>query len=276
MDLSVEQFEQLSAFIYQRTGLKFDLRKHFFVSKRAVSRMNALRMSTIDQYIRFLRFNDFDKNEFLSLMNLLTTNESYFFRDYPQLEAFAEHCLPEVIMEKKARNDNSLRIWSAGCSSGEEPYTIAIILHEILGNVADWDIEIIATDIDTAILTKAKIAEYDQRSIKDVPEEYLKKYFTEKRSSYLVNREITCMVDFVHQNLNEQKEIRNMKNFDFVFCRNVLIYFDEKSRKMAIENFYVSLNTGGYIFLGSSESVGRVSSAYVLKRKGDYLVYRKE
>ncbi len=276
MDLSVEQFEQLSALIYQRTGLKFDLRKHFFVSKRAVSRMSVINIQSIDQYIRYLKFNDYDKNEFRALMNLLTTNESYFFRDFPQLEAFAEHCLPEVVMEKKARNDNTLRIWSAGCSSGEEPYTIAIILHEILGNVNDWNIEITATDIDTSILTTAKIAEYDTRSIKDVPEEYLKKYFTEKRGKYLVNTEITRMVDFVHQNLNDQRDIRNMVNFDFVFCRNVLIYFDEKSRKMAIENFYVALNTGGYIFLGSSESVGRVSNAYVLKRKGNYLVYRKE
>lgn len=276
MDLSLEQFETLSKFIYQKSGLKFDLRKHYFISKRIQKRMVELRMKSINEYIRFLRFTDFDKREFSKLISLLTTNESYFFRDFGQLQSFAEYCLPEIVTQKAEKGDKTLRIWSAGCSSGEEAYTIAIILHEILNNIEDWKIEIIASDIDTNILTKAKIAEYTERSVKEVPDEYIDRYFIQRKGDYLVKTEIKSMVDFVEQNLNDQMAVRRMKNFDFVFCRNVLIYFDEISRKRTVDNFYLSLNTGGYIFLGSSESIGRVSNAFVLKRRGDYLVYKKE
>ncbi len=276
MQLTVQQFEQIIDFIYQRSGIKFESRKQYFIEKRIKERMEANRMNNVDEYIRFVKFTDFTKKEFQLLINSITTNESYFFRDFSQLQSFAEHCLTEVATEKAEKNKYTLRIWSAGCSRGEEPYTIAIILKEILEDVNDWNIEIIATDIDADVLNLANIAVYDSRAIKEMPEEYTNKYFTEKNGQYYLSGEIKSMVKFQNQNLNDQSTMRTMKDFDFIFCRNVLIYFDEISRKRAVDNFYLALNKGGYVFLGSSESISRITNAFTLKRRGNFLVYKKE
>jgi len=276
MQLTIQQFEQLVDFIYLRSGIKFDNRKHQFIEKRIRERMDSLRMLDVEEYIRLVKFTDFDKREFQLLINSLTTNESYFFRDFNQLQSFAEHCLTEVVTEKAEKNHYNLKIWSAGCSRGEEPYTIAIILKEILNDVKDWNIEITATDIDDEVLNKANIAVYDERAVKEMPEEYVKKYFTQRNGFYYLSNEIKPMVKFQNQNLNDQQAMRKMKNFDFIFCRNVLIYFDEVSRKRVVDNLYMSLNAGGYVFLGSSESIARITNAFTLKRKGNFLVYKKE
>ena len=276
MQLSIQQYEVITDFIYQKSGLKFDSRKQYFIDKRVNDRMDKLRITEVNEYIRFLKFNDFDKKEFQLLINAVTTNESFFFRDYAQLQSFAEHCLTEVVTQKAERGSNNLRIWSAGCSRGEEPYSLAIILNEILGNVNDWNIEILATDIDADVLNKANIAIFDYRAVKEIPDEYVHKYFTERNGMYYLSSQIKSMVKFMNQNLNDQTSIKKMKNFDFIFCRNVLIYFDEISRKRVVDNFYLSLNTGGYVFLGSSESIARITNAFTLKRKGNYLVYKKE
>jgi len=276
MDITIQQFEMVSDFIYNRCGIKFDIRKHYFLSKRIIDRMDALRMRTFDEYIRHLRFTDFDKSEFQKLINSVTTNESYFFRDYEQLRAFAENCFTEVVTAKAEAGRLTLRIWSAGCSRGEEPYTLAIILSEMLEDITDWDIEIVATDIDSEALNCAQIGVYDDRAVKEVPEEYIKKYFVEKRNMYYLSNKIKAMIRFENQNLSDRMAVRKMLNFDFIFCRNVLIYFDETSRKRVVDHFYVALNHGGYIFLGSSESIGRITNAFTLKRKGNYLVYKKE
>jgi chemotaxis protein methyltransferase CheR len=276
MDITLQQFEMIADFIYTKSGIKFDLRKHYFISKRVIDRMNALRINTFDDYIRHLRFTDFDKSEFQNLINCVTTNESFFFRDFPQLKTFAENCLTDIVEGKAEAGINKLRIWSAGCSRGEEPYTLAIILCEMFQEIEDWNIEIIATDIDTNALNDAKIGIYEERAIKEIPDEYLEKYFILKRGQYYLSNKIKSMVKFENQNLSEKQAINKMLNFDFIFCRNVLIYFDEVSRKRVVDHFYLSLNRGGYIFLGSSESIGRITNAFVLKRKGNYLVYKKE
>ena len=275
MLLTTSEYEMFVEFIYNQTGMHFDERKNAFIAKRVNTRMEEIGEINYEDYLNLLKFRDGDKVELQQLINLLTINESYFFRDFPQIESFANHCLIDVAQRKAAADDFTIRIWSAGCSSGDEPYTLAIVLSEIL-DVKKWKIEIVASDIDLAILAKAKKGIYDERSIKDTPPEYLDKYFTTHNQRYKVIDKIKEMVHFEHVNLIDVREMRKKRNFDFIFCRNVLIYFNELSRKKVVDNFYISLNRGGYIFLGSSESINRITTAFTMKKKGNYLVYTKD
>lgn len=275
-NITADEFSYLTDFIYQKTGIRYETKKHYFLSKRIEKRMEALGLESVGEYIRILRFADPISQEFQRLVDLLTINETYFFRDFPQLQAFAEHCLQEVVERKKQLQDRKLRIWSAACSTGEEPYTLAIILREMIDDIETWDIAIDAADIDLSVLKKAEGAVYDDRSIRDVPRAYLTQYFQkQKDGTYRLQKKITDMVAFEHINLADKTAIRRKRDFDFIFCRNLLIYFDDMSRKRLVDQFYVALNSGGYIFLGSSESIGRISTAFKIKRMGGYIVYYK-
>jgi chemotaxis protein methyltransferase CheR len=274
MHINSDDFKDLTTFIYKKSGIKFEAKKMYFIGKRVAKRLEELQLETVREYLRYLKFKD-DGDEMQELMNLLTVNETYFFREFHTLEAFAEHCLQEIAAEKAAKGDKTLRIWSAGCSTGEEPYTLAIIVKEMLDNFSEWDVEIVASDIDEIVLNKAMDARYDDRSLKDVPDEYYKKYFDTIRGVHTPVRQIRDMVTFQHLNLSDRMAMRKKRNFDFVFCRNVLIYFDEISRKQVVDHFYISLNKGGYIFLGHSESVGRITTAFKMKRFGSNVVYYK-
>jgi chemotaxis protein methyltransferase CheR len=212
-----------------------------------------------------------------ALANLITTNETYMFREFEQLQAFADHCLPMILKSREAANDRTLRIWSAGCSSGEEPYTLAIILKEVMHDFRSWDIKIKATDIDQVRLEMARRAVYEERSVHEIPPEYFDRHITRLPAGFFaIKPETAKLVELEHLNLNDRLAMRNMRQFDFIFCRNVLIYFDDASRKAVVDHFYNALKPGGFIFLGHSESIGRISTAFKLLRVGQHLVYRKE
>ncbi len=275
MKLELRDYIKLRDFIYERSGLHFEEKKIYFVKKRLATRMNILGIESPKEYLWRLKYGDPNGKEFQELINLLTTNETYFFREFDQLAVFAENCLQEVCAAKEREDRKQLRIWSAGCSTGEEPYTLSIILLEMVDRYHTWDVEIIATDIDTKVLQKARKGVYSKRSVKDVPEEYLEKYFIKDGDSYKVKYIVKKPVKFRHLNLMDEKKMRLMSGMDFIFCRNVLIYFDENSRRAVVSNFYESLNNGGYIFLGHSESMSRISSAFKLRRKNGLIVYQK-
>jgi chemotaxis protein methyltransferase CheR len=275
-DLSVEQFQKLSQQIYQKLGLYFDERKIYFLKKRVEKRMELLGIDDPRDYVFMVSYADKDGVEMQALANLVTTNETYMFREYDQLQAFANHCLPEVLSAKQARGQRTLRIWSAGCSSGEEPYTLAMIVQDVFPQAQSWDCEIVATDIDENMLQRVAGARYGARSVGDVPEEYRDKYLTQDGDEWIVRRRTAALVHSRHLNLSDRMAMRGMRGFDFIFCRNVLIYFDDLSRKAVVDHFYNALNPGGYIFLGHSESVGRATTAFTLKRFETHLVYVKE
>jgi chemotaxis protein methyltransferase CheR len=274
-DLSLDEFKVIGDFIYRKTGIRFDQRKVYYLNKRVGARMDAVRMRSVSDYVRHLSFTD-NGTELQQLVNLITINETYFFREYAQLQSFAEVCLPDVVERKIGQGKRSLRIWCAGCSSGEEAYTLAIIMREMLDDFDRYAIDIVATDIDKVILQSARTAIYSDRSVKEVPPEYLKKYFSREGESYRLGKLVKDMVTFEHLNLSDKPALRQYRSFDFIFCRNVLIYFDEQSRKQVTDHFYTALVPGGYIFLGSSESPSRVTPAFKIKRAGDMLVYYKE
>lgn len=274
--LSEKDFRSVCDEIYRKIGVYFEDCKLSFIQKRLEKRMALLGLETFDEYSFLLRFQDKDGREMQELTNLVTTNETYMFREFDQLQAFAEHCLPQVLKAKEAKGDSSLRIWSAGCSSGEEPYTLAMILREVMYDFDRWKVEIVATDIDEVRLRMAQRAVYDERAVKEVPAEYLARHISQlSGGGYAVRPETARCVEFRHLNLWDRLAMRRMQGFDFVFCRNVLIYFDDKSRRTVVDNFYNSLVPGGFIFLGHAESVGRITTAFQLLRAGKHLVYRK-
>jgi chemotaxis protein methyltransferase CheR len=267
-------FVKLRDMVYERTGLYFDQRKKYFFSRRVVQRMEAVGATSPFDYYQTIRY-DGGADELEQLAEALTTNETYFFREYPQLKAFAEDILPEVLERKRRKGHRFLRLWSAGCSTGEESYTLAIILREMIEDLSRWEIHLTASDLNREALLYAKRAVYSERSVKDVPSPYLSKYFWPFNGAWKVDPCITAMVRFQHANLLDLSFAQSLQGLDFVFCRNVLIYFDDSSRRRVVDSFYDALRPGGYIFLGHSESVSRVTSAFRLVRRGDILAYVK-
>ena len=273
--LELDEFNQLRDLVYSKSGLYFDTKKLYFVEKRAERRIKEGRFTSFREYFLSLKLEK-DPDEIWNLIESLTTNETYFFRHIPQLESFVEEALPLVLEKKRVKKDYHLNIWSAASSSGEEIYTIAILLKEHIPDFATWRIHLLATDIDRKILKKAKDGIYDSRSIKDVPPKLLKKYFTQlEENRYQLSAEIREMVDLQNLNLVNREKMRQQKGKDFIFCRNVLIYFDDNARKQVINYLYDALNHNGFIFLGHSESVGRLSAAFKLVKFKKSLSYQK-
>jgi chemotaxis protein methyltransferase CheR len=196
------------------------------------------------------------------------------FREFEQLAGFADVCLPELIAARQNTSDRRIRIWCAGCSSGEEAYTLAIIIREVFPDSKNWDVKIMATDIDENVLKLARNAVYGERSVKNVPDIY-SRHLIPTVTGFRVNPETASLVRVEKLNLNDPLQMKAMRGYDFVFCRNVLIYFDDESRRNVVNHFYDSLNAKGYIFLGHSESVGRITSAFHLKKAGGHLLYTK-
>lgn len=270
--LSDDLYDKFAKMIYKKTGILFEHNKKYYVQKRIEKRALIYGMEDLNEYYMMIKYAE-NFSEFQNLINELTVNETYFFRDFPQLRNFAEDVLP--VFEKENYIRKKIKIWCAACSTGEEAYTLAIILLEMLDDPHDWEIQILATDINSDVLQKAKIGLYDQRSIRDVPLVYLGKYFTKHSDKYLINHNVKKYVTYREVNLMDEKAMNDMNGFDFIFCRNCLIYFDDESRKNVVSKFYNSLNPGGYLFLGLSESVGRISSEYKVSRMGDTIVYSR-
>jgi len=275
MELTAEQFSKLSKLIYKKLGLQFDEKKTYFLNKRVEQRIAELGLKDADEYLFQLGYCDANGDEMQALANLITTNETYMFREFEQLAGFADVCLPELVAAKQKTTDRRIRIWCAGCSSGEEAYTLAIIIREVFPDSRNWDIKIVATDIDENVLKLARNAVYGERSVKGVPTVY-SKHLIPSVTGFRINPETASLVRVEKLNLHDAKQMKAMRGYDFVFCRNVLIYFDDESRRSVVNHFYDSLNPKGYIFLGHSESVGRITSAFHLKKAAGHLLYAKD
>ncbi|OGG95377.1 MAG: chemotaxis protein [Candidatus Lambdaproteobacteria bacterium RIFOXYD12_FULL_49_8] len=271
--IEISELVPIRDLILEQTGMFFEEKKFYFIEKRVQKRMQATNSTSVREYYRLLKLGGGD--EIGQLIEELTTNETYFYRNIPQLQSFAEEALQLLVEEKRKAGDYRLRIWSAACSSGEEPYTLVMLIKEHLHDFARWKLEVVGTDIDTKIIAKAQMATYDERSVKDVPPVVLNKYFENQGGRHRVRPEVTNLVQFHHLNLMDRYAMRRMQGFDFAFCRNVLIYFDEDSRKKVVNGIYDALNPGGFIFLGHSESVGKLSGAFKLVKFQKSLSYRK-
>lgn len=270
--ISEEDFQKFREFFYRKTGIQFEASKRYFVDKRLVERILATASGTFRAYFMLLRFQA-SGEELQQLTNLMTVNETYFFREEYQFKCLVGSILPEVTAAKK---DNSpVRIWVIPSSSGEEPYSIAIYLLEYWAEINNWDIEIISSDIDTKILAQARNGLFSARSVQQLPAHILQRYFKRMNDGYQISDELRQSVEFTRVNLSERADTRAYRNFDVIFCRNLLIYFDDLSRKTAAETFYDVLKPGGYICLGHSESMSRISSLYKVRKFPEAIVYQK-
>jgi chemotaxis protein methyltransferase CheR len=233
-------------------------------------------MKGVRDYFYHVKY-DVSQKEFNRLMVLMTTNETSFYRNEPQLLCFADEVLPLIIQEKmQVRGQKYLRIWSAGCSTGEEPYTLAMIILEKLKVTAGWNIEIIANDISEDVLQKARLGVYSGITLRNVDPEILIRYFNQTGDSYAVKPEVKALVKFSHINLNDPRKLSLMNNMDAVFCRNVMIYFSDEVKRQIVRGFYDSLIPGGYFYIGHSETLHGISKAFKLVYFKNALVYHKD
>lgn len=276
LELSLEDFIAFRDFIHEKSGIYFAENKKYLVENRLSKRMATLGVKSYRDYFYQVKY-DATLKEFNMLMNLVTTNETSFYRNPPQLTCFQEEVLPLIINEKKKTgNSKKLKIWSAGCSTGEEPYTIGMILFELLGENHGWNIEIIANDISENVLYAARKGSYSEMALRTTPQAIINKYFTREDDKFLVTDKVKRLVKFSHLNLSDRKKMSLMHEMDFIFCRNVMIYFSDEVKRQIVKGFYGSLKPGGYLFIGHAESLHGISKAFKLTYFKNGLVYQKE
>ncbi|MCK5236460.1 MAG: protein-glutamate O-methyltransferase CheR [Deltaproteobacteria bacterium] len=273
-EMSVEEFELLGKLIYDHCGLFFQEDKIYFLRKRLSKRLEFHQMTSYRDYHMFLKYDPKADEELAVVVDLLTTNETYFFRENYQLKAFSEEILEEIASKK---TDKKLRVWSAGCSTGEEPYTIAILLKKLMlrAKFRDWDVEILGSDISHRVLGVARKGEYSATSFRDMPERYHSYFHDVDNNKKRVSDELKSMVTFMHLNLLDTTRIGLLQEMDVIFCRNVIIYFDQAAKKTVIHNFFDLLKPEGYLLLGHSESLMNLSTAFNLKHLKNDMVYQK-
>lgn len=272
--MSMDEFRLLRDFVYQHCGLNFTEDSKYLLEKRLGRRLQAHKLQSFKDYYYFLRYKSDKDQELSEVVDLLTTNETYFFREDYQLRTFAEEILSEIRARKEASNDRRLRIWSAGCSSGEEPYTLAMIL---LGQrwLEDWRVEIIGTDISQKVLQIARQGEYAESSFRSTDPVYRRRFFTENGVKSRIRDEVKNLVTISHLNLFDHTRIALLGKMDLIFCRNVIIYFDLDGKKKVIDSFFQRLHPEGYLLLGHSESLINLSTAFKLRHFKHDMVYQK-
>lgn len=266
------EFYAIRDFINRQCGLYFEISSKYLLEKRLSRRIHEHQLSSFREYHYFLLYDKDKAEELNRIVDILTTNETYFLREEYQLRAFRDEILPEIVEKKK---DKTIRIWSAGCSTGEEPYTIAMLLIES-GRIGGWKVEVVGSDISQRVLQVARRGAYTASSFRVMPESYKERFFYNGDDGRLyVNDEVKEKVTFGKLNLLDSKKINLIPDMDIIFCRNVIIYFDIETKKIVIENFYRKLCDGGYLLLGHSESLMNISTLFKLKHLKNDMVYQK-
>ncbi|MBG0777314.1 MAG: protein-glutamate O-methyltransferase CheR [Desulfovibrionaceae bacterium] len=277
LKISDEEFTQLRDFIYEQSGIYVADNRKYLLENRLANRLKALNLKSYGEYFYFLRYDPGRKQEMNRLFEVVTTNETSFYRNPPQLDVFRDKVLSEVIREQRDKGRKSLRIWSAGCSTGEEPYTLAIILHEVLGpEIKTWDIKIAANDISEAVLASARRGVYSEYALRTTPKEIIARYFTNEDGRYKINPEVKQLVTYGQINLSDRAQLKRVERSQVVFCRNVIIYFDDDMKRKVIGAFYDNLTPGGFLLIGHSESLHNISRAFKPVHHPGAIVYRKE
>ena len=252
--LSPQQFQRLSSIIYDRSGIHFPETKKYVLESRLGHRLSELNIDDFDQYIAYLTMGPYQADEFQEMFNRITINETSFFRNEPQLDVFEKTVLPEMI--EKRGSSKRLRLWSAACSSGEEPYTMAMQLHRSLGiRLSDWRVEILGTDISEKCLNIAAAGRYSNYALRSTPPLIKNRYFKQDGLFFDLDPTIRSMVCFEKHNLKDRFAAKRHGQWDVIFCRNVMIYFDDEMKKQVVQMFHDQLASDGYLFIGHSESL---------------------
>jgi chemotaxis protein methyltransferase CheR len=267
--LTDHELSEIRMLIEERTGIHFDESRERFLSTRVREHMHERGYARVSELLRAVRKTNV---EYDSLLERMLTQETSFFR-YPAVyEAFEKRVLPELHVSKFWKNPRTLRVWSAGCSTGEEPYSIAITIADSLSFADAWNVEILATDVGKQALKNAEKGIYSGRSLGSVNEKQFAAHFTKVENKFHVKPRLKKMISFAPMNLAAPVYVGRM---DLIFCMNVLIYFTEERRRALVQRFYEALEPGGYLFLGHSESISKMPVKFQAIVLGDCILYRK-
>lgn len=265
------EFVELKDIIYQHSSITFAENKKYLLENRISKRLQELNFTSFKDYIYYLKYDAKKREELLTLINLVTINETYFLRERPQMDYLVKNVLPQLIASGK----RTIRIWSAACSSGEEPYSLAILIKEA-GLFQKANIEILATDINSEVVKTAQSGEYRTVSFRGVTPDFIDKNFTKDGFISRINDDIRSKVKFSIGNLTAPTIGSQIGKVDVVFCRNVLIYFDVEGKKKVINTFFNVLNAPGHLFLGHSETLNKISESFTMNNFGNGIVYMKK
>ena len=247
-----------------------DKKKKLIVA-RLSKRLRALNLQNFTEYYEYLNDSTNADNEIVNLINRITTNKTNFFRENHHFEFLAKELFPHMITRSEVSGARRLRIWSAGCSSGEEPYTLAMVAAEAFKSQRGWDIKILATDLDTEILQRAIEGVYPTQAVSPIPKDYLGRYFIRSSDGYTAGNVLKSMITFRKLNLMDTN-FPMKRPFDVIFCRNVIIYFDAQTKESLLLKFYNHLKEGGYMFIGHSESLMHMRDKYKYLK---HTIYKK-
>lgn len=270
--LTIEELSQLCALLRRCTGMIFGEKKRYYLERRIAALMKTAGIADAGTYLLALANDPAERQK---LINAVTVNETYFYREDRQFAALSERILPAIVQDR--RPGDRVRIWSLPCSTGDECYSIAIWLLENWALVDAYLIEIVGSDIDTRALAAAREGRYGTRALSHLPDSVREAYFeSEQRHERQIIRDLRESVGFTQANIVDRQSMRAAGRFDVILCRNLLIYFDEEGRRTAAENLYDALNPGGFLCLGHSESMARIDPRFTLVRLGDAIVYRRD
>lgn len=271
--MTQEEFRLLRDLVYEHCGIVFSDDGKYLLERRLALRLEALSLKSYTEYYRYLRYDPARRAELDELVDRITTNETYFFREMYQLEAMRDEILPDL-HARRARG-RRLTIWSAGCATGEEVYSVAILVLES-GLFGDWDVRVFGSDISRRVLQTARRGVYGKHSFRGVPPHYRSRWFTEAKDGKLeVKPEVRALTFFGQINLLDEDMLAVVGEVDVILCRNVLIYFDQAARRRVVRAFFHKLVEGGYLLLGHSESLMNLSTDFELVHLEGALVYRR-
>ena len=274
--MPADAFEKWRSFIYDKTGIYFQDNKKYLLESRLLKRLSFLNINSYQEYLNYLLYDPAGKTEQSYLFEAITINETFFFRNQPQLDALVGSVLPELINEKLKRGINKIKIWSAASSSGEEAYSVALTIDDLIASkFPKIDYEITGTDISEAVIKTAKSGIYKTYSMRNTAAYYIKKYFKVRGPNFELDPRIKNKVNFRILNLYDDMAMKSMFNYDIIFCANVLIYFDQKSKVKVVNRLYNSLNKGGYLFIGYSETLHNISQAFQIVSFPKTIGYKK-
>jgi chemotaxis protein methyltransferase CheR len=275
VELSEEEFRLLRDFIHEQFGLFFDDSQRGSLRSRLSGRLASLGLGSFEDYYHYLRFGPQHAEERERMATHLTNNETYFFRETPQLAVFADAVLKSLKDRKTARGDRRLAVLSAGCSSGEEAYTLAMVIYDSGLFFWGWDVQVTGMDLDPVALEKARRAVYHPNSFRSIRPPLVEKHFVKEPGGARVKDPIRKMTSFRQGNIVEPASYAGLAPLDVIFCRNVLIYFSDAMILRVVKLFHEALAPGGYLFLGHAESLSRITDMFTPIRFHGAMVYQK-
>ncbi len=273
--LDDDVFYQIRDIIYHSSGIYLKDQKKYLIETRLSGRLQQLHLTTFQEYLEILK-RPGENEELHYLLDSITVNETSFFRNPPQINAFQEVIFPRVIEMAQKNGQSRIRIFSAGCSSGEEAYTLAMIIYQQFPQILkEFTVDIVGVDINREVLQQAIQGRFSKFSIRNLPETYLNEFFKPAGASYQIDDRIKRMVKFYKGNISDPDQMKKLGQFSIIFCRNVLIYFDKESKKRTLQNLFNLLIPQGYLFIGHSESLHGISQAFKLILLNKAIVYQR-